>query len=431
MVTAFILAGGKGTRLSSVTGDVIPKPLVIVGGVPVIERAIKVLIRYGVKRFFISVGHLHEKIEEYLGDGSNFGVKIDYIVEDLPLGSGGALYYVKDIVDDDLIVCPGDVVFDVDFYKMLDFHKSRDALITLLAHPNVHPYDSDLILTDKNNVVTEINKKNSVRDFYYKNLVNSGIFILSPTVLEYFDCVKKVNLEHDLVNSYIEKNKVYAYRSTEYVKDVGTPERLAAAVRDVASGVVGKKNLENKQKAIFLDRDGTLNVFKDFITSADDIELISGVPDAVKAINSSGYLAIVVSNQPVIARGECTFDDVNEMFDKIETLLGKEGAYLDGIYYCPHHPDSGFDGEVKSLKIKCDCRKPNIGLIKAAEKDFNLDLSLCAIVGDSKNDVLTGKNAGLKTVLVKSGISQTIDLKPDHIAEDLSGAVEYLLNNSK
>ena len=284
-------------------------------------------------------------------------------------------------------------------------------------------------MTDEKMRVTEINKKNSERNFFYKNLVNAGIFVLSPDTLSFFKELKTVNMEHDFVASFIESGRVFAYKSAEYVKDVGTPDRFSATENDLKNGVVSAKNSENKQKAIFLDRDGTINKYKGFITDINEIELLPNVPEAIKKINASGYLAIIVSNQPVIARGECTFHEVNAMFDKIETLLGKSGAYIDGIYYCPHHPHSGYDGEVKELKIKCDCRKPEIGMLRQAEKDFNLDLSKCIMIGDGEIDVKTGKNAGIPTVLVRTGIKEDVSVIPDYYADDLLSAVNIFIKD--
>lgn len=428
-VKALILAGGKGTRLAELTKNLIPKPMVVINGKTILERAVMQLKRYGVTDIFMSVGFLNEKIRDHFGNGEKFGVKIEYIVENEPLGSGGALFFVKDKIKSDLIVCPGDVIFDVNFNKLVEYHRQKNALITLFSHPNIHPYDSDLIMTDNEMRVTEINKKNSERNFFYKNLVNAGIFVLSPETLSFFKELKAVNMEHDFVASFIESGRVFAYKSSEYVKDVGTMDRFSAAEKDLNSGVVAAKNSENKQKAIFLDRDGTINKYKGFITDINDLELLPGVPDAIKKINASGYLAIIVSNQPVIARGECTFDEVNAMFDKIETLLGKSGAYIDGIYYCPHHPHSGYDGEVKELKIKCDCRKPEIGMLKKAEKDFNLDLKKCIMIGDGELDVKTGKNAGIPTVLVKTGIKEELSIAPDYYADNLLSAVNIFIND--
>ena len=430
---ALILAGGKGTRLSEITKNEIPKPMAQLNGKPILQYAIERLKENGIEDIFISVGYLHEKIEEYFGNGQNFGVKITYICENVPLGSGGALFYLKNLVTEDFVICSGDAIFDIDIKRMYRFHKENNALITLLTHPNLHPYDSDLIISDKNHIVTEINLKNSTREFYYKNSVNAGFFIINPSTLDYFSAPVFTNLEHDFVASFIPTHKVFAYQSSEYIKDVGTPERFMLAQKDIQLGLVSQKNLKNKQKAIFLDRDGTLNVYKGFIKKSSDITLFDDVIDSIKTINQSGYLAIIVSNQPVIARGEASFQDVEEMFNKIETLLGMEGAYIDGIYYCPHHPHKGFDGEIPELKIDCGCRKPKIGLVKQAESDFNLDLSKCYIIGDTNSDIQMGINAGLKTIRVETGKVEEDKIKADYTSANLMNAVKKILedNNEK
>ena len=142
----------------------------------------------------------------------------------------------------------------------------------------------------------------------------------------------------------------------------------------------------------------------------DDFELLPGVAEAIRRINSSGYLAIVVTNQPVIARGEVSFEELDQIHNKMETLLGAEGAYLDAIYYCPHHPDKGFEGEVVELKINCDCRKPKPGMLLRAAHDFNIDLGKSWMIGDKDKDVMAGKAAGCQTVWISnSGTSSDAD----------------------
>lgn len=422
------MAGGFGTRLLEITKGEMPKPMAKIASVPLLERAILTLKKHGVTEFFISVSHMAEKIVNYFNNGEKLGVKIEYIFEETPLGSGGALYYLKGKVKEDFIVCSSDTVFEIDVKKMLSFHKKRKAVATLFTHPNTHPYDSDIVLTDRFSRVTGFILKNSERNGYYKNNVNAGFSILSAKSLDSIKECKKMNFEHDFITSLIENGeKVCAYKSSEYIKDAGTPERFYRVEKEILSGLVEDRCYKNKQKAIFIDRDGTLNVYKGFINSQEQIELEKGVCAGVKKINESGYLAIVISNQPVIARGEATFSAVEQTFDKIETLLGKEKAYLDGIYYCPHHPDKGFKGEVKRLKKDCSCRKPKIGLIEKAVKDFNLDLSSCFMIGDSEVDVLTGKNANIPQIQLQSGYKDTQKEKPTYLAYDFLDAVDFCL----
>jgi D-glycero-D-manno-heptose 1,7-bisphosphate phosphatase len=219
---------------------------------------------------------------------------------------------------------------------------------------------------------------------------------------------------------------MYCYDSPEYVKDMGTPERYEQVCRDFRTGVVAAKNLSNKQKAIFLDRDGTINKYVGFLRKIDEFELVPGAAEAIKLINESGYLAIVVTNQPVIARGEVTTSRLREIHNKMETMLGAEGAYIDALYYCPHHPDKGFQGEVIELKIDCDCRKPKPGLLFRAAQDFNIDLDNSWMIGDGKNDVGAGKAAGCRTVLIGEE-----DYGQDVTVSSLLEAVEKIVQLSE
>lgn len=427
---ALIMAGGKGTRLAEITKDELPKPMAKIAGKPIVLWSIENLRDQGVDEIYLSVGHLREKIMDYFGDGEKFGVKINYLIEDEPLGSAGALFYLKDKMDDDFIVCSGDAIFDINIKKMLDYHKKKHSILTMLIHPNLHPYDSDLVVCDANGKVLAFDKKNNVRNYYYNNNVNAGYFIVNPVALGYFKEKRKVSMEGNFIQSLIDGgNEVYAYQSAEYIKDVGMPERFYQTEKDIKNGIVHAKNSRYKQKAVFLDRDGTINIYKGFIRDSDDFELIPGVCDAIKKINASGYLAIVVTNQPVIARGECSFEELDKMFRKMETLLGMQGAYVDGIYFCPHHPHKGYEGEVPELKIECECRKPKIGMLKQAEKDFNLDLSKCVLIGDSNVDIQTARNAGIPVIRVKSDLQEQEKLSADRNTDSLIEAVDAILEN--
>ena len=203
--------------------------------------------------------------------------------------------------------------------------------------------------------------------------------------------------------------KMFCYDSPEYVKDMGTPERYEVVVKDYSRGVVSAKNLRNKQKAVFLDRDGTINKYVGFLRSVDQFELLPGAAEAIKRINRSGYLTIVVTNQPVIARGEVTVEELELIHHKMETLLGLESAYIDAVYYCPHHPHKGYEGEVVGLKIDCDCRKPKPGMLLKASQQLNVNLEQSFMVGDSENDVLAGEAAGCKSVMIGREVEGLLD----------------------
>ena len=402
-----IMAGGKGTRISSVASD-IPKPMLKIEGIPVLEREIICLRDQGFDDIILTVSHLGNIIMDYFGDGSGvspstgmpFGVHIQYYYEKEPLGNAGALFNIKDQLTEDFLLLNADSMFDIDFNRFVAFHKEHGGVVTLFTHPNSHPYDSSLIIADKNNTVTNWLTKEDPRPQWYKNRVNAGLHVINPTILDKKITTAKVDLDRQFLKPLAGKGKMFCYDSPEYVKDMGTPDRYCAVCEDFKAGRIKAKNLRHKQKAVFLDRDGTINKYVGFLRNIDQFELIDGVAKAIKRINNAGYLAIVITNQPVIARGETTLEQLDEIHNKMETLLGHEGAYLDGIYFCPHHPDKGFEGEVTELKIDCDCRKPKPGMILQAAKDFNIDLTSSWMVGDGKNDIQSGKNAGCRTALI-------------------------------
>ena len=431
---AVIMAGGKGTRLAEITKD-IPKPMVPIAGKPLLEYQIENLKENGVTRIILIVGHLGDVIREHFGNGERFGLHISYYMEQTPLGTAGALAKIKDRLDQTFFLVFGDLFININFDRFLKFHLLKQAEITLFAHPNSHPYDSDIVIADETGRVTGWSYKKDVRTSDYKNLVNAGMYVVNKTVVDWIDAVQKeknedkVDLEKQVIIPAIPSTAVFAYHSTEYVKDIGTPDRLKKVTADYLHGVCELRNLKHKQKCIFLDRDGTINKYVGFLRRVQQVELEPTAAEAIRQINESEYLAIVITNQPVIARGECSSEELDRIHNRLYTLLGKEGAYLDGLYYCPHHPDKGFEGEIKELKIECDCRKPKIGLLKKAETDLNADISHSWFVGDTSMDVQTGLNAGMHTVMLRSGDmrKEKYDVTPDIMANDLLEAVHRIL----
>lgn len=414
---AVIMAGGKGTRIASVARD-IPKPMIPIEGKPVLEHELECLREQGLTDVILTVSHLGHVIMDYFGDGSGispatgkpFGVKIEYYMEQEPLGNAGALFRLKDKLTEDFLLLNADAIFDIDFGRFVAHHREKGGLVTLFTHPNSHPYDSGLILADEDGAVRQWLAKEDERPQWYRNRVNAGLHVLSPALLEEQPDTPKIDLDRQLLKSLAGTGKMYCYDSPEYVKDMGTPERYEGVCRDYAAGLVRARNLRNKQRAIFLDRDGTINRYVGFLRDVGQFELLPGAAEAIRRINASGYLAIVVTNQPVIARGEVTREQLREIHDKMETLLGREGAYVDAIYYCPHHPHRGYPGEVAELKIDCGCRKPKPGLLLQAAEDYNIDLTKSWMIGDSENDVQAGRAAGCRTMRIgENGSASLLD----------------------
>lgn len=418
---AIIMAGGKGSRIQSVESSV-PKPMIRINGKPILQQQIAGLKNSGITDITLVTGYLGHFINEYFGDGSAFGVHISYYNETVPLGTAGALFKIPGLTQDFLLLC-GDTIFDIDFKRFIAFHKAHGGLATLMSHPNSHPYDSSLLVTqtvypdltlpqgertgempvNTCRVVKWLNKEDE--RLWYANRVNAGIEIISPELLALSKgnghptddgSGTKYDLDRDILKPAVASGRIFAYDTTEYIKDMGTPDRYYQVEKDLQNGLVASRNLARKQKAFFLDRDGTINKSAGFLTDIDDMELLPGAAKAIQLINNSGYLAVLVTNQPQIARGELTFEELDEIHKKLETLLGREGAYLDALYFCPHHPDKGFDGERGEYKTECSCRKPAPGMLLKAAEDYNIDLAASYMIGDSARDEQAGIKAGCK-----------------------------------
>ena len=354
-----IMAGGKGTRISELFPD-IPKPLIPItdtNGIskPILQWEIESLVAQGLNEIILTVSHMADKIMSYFGDGEKFNAHIIYYIEETPLGNAGALLKLRNQLTEPFLLLIADAMFDVDFTRMVKYHKEKSALVTLFTHPNSHPFDSSVLLVNQNNAVEQWLTKEDIRPEWYKNRVNAGLQVIDPKVLDLM--IERTGITSDMVGTTDENGKtikidmdrqilkplcgagvMYCYDSPEYCKDMGTPERFEQVSKDFQNGTVKAKNLSKPQKAIFLDRDGTINKHIGFLRKLEEFELLPGVAEAIKLINSFGYLAIVATNQPVVARGEVSVPELNEIHNKLETLLGKQGAYIDALYYCPHHP---------------------------------------------------------------------------------------------
>ena len=424
-----ILAGGQGSRLKERTGP-LPKPMVPVLGTPLLEYQIALCRRHGFSRILLLVHHAHEVIRTHFGDGSAFGVSLGYALEETPRGTAGALHDALPQLLDRFLVLFGDTYLDVDLRRMWDVHAQRGADTTLFAHPNDHPSDSDLIELDEQGFVRALHPYPHAeeRDI----LASAALFVVERRGLE---GAAPADVPSDLTRQMLTRmlhagRRLYAYVSPEYIKDVGTPRRLDQVERDITAGVPERLSGRTLRSAVFLDRDGTLNRDVHHLNSVEQVELLEGSSAAVRRINHAGCLAVVVTNQAVVARGDVTKEALARIHIRLKHRLAAAGAYLDAIYVCPHHPDSGFAGEVPGLKIACDCRKPGTGMIDAACRDFAVDRARAGLVGDTTSDLETGRRAGLKTVLVRTGCAGQDGkhaFRPDYIAPDLGAAASWIL----
>ena len=393
-----VIAGGKGTRFSKFSKK--PKILTKFKNLRLIDIYLKIYKKNNFKKINFLLGHKSEEIINYLKKKKN---KIDIIVEKKPLGTGGCLANLKFTKHTDLMIIMGDILTDFDVKKFLDFHKKKKADITLFVHPNDHPYDSDLINLGENNKVVDFFSKNRKRKIYSDNLATAGIYIIKSNILKNLNKNKYQDISKDIIlKSIRRKKKVFAYKSADYAKDVGTPKRYFQTLNDLKSKKLILFKKKKKNVAIFLDRDGVLNKEKKNFKYSNPCDLHPGVINSLRKINKSKYLSIIISNQPAIAKGFVTKKFVENSHKKLQTILGLKNVFVNDIIYCPHHPERGHKGEIKKYKINCKCRKPKNGMIMKAKKMYNIDLKKSYFVGNNIVDFKVAKTSKIKPIIVNN-----------------------------
>ncbi len=402
---AVIIAGGLGTRAHSMTGDVIPKALLPLDGVPIVIRQMRALAAEGIVRLCVLGGHLGAQLEPALKpEAEALGMTLSVLVEASPLGTAGCLTTMGTVTEDTLIVY-GDMLFDLDLAALARHRARVPAALTILCHPNDHPRTSDIVV-ERNGYLTRLLPRKQPREGDFRNLVPAGLYVASPAFFARLTPGVTADMIHDVIPHMLADGvAVGLYDTPEYMRDSGSPSRHAAAEADLRAGRVRAAHLSIKRPAVFFDCDGVLNrdVGGHGIVRADQVEMIDGAAEAVRLARESGRLAIAVTNRPQVAKGFLDRDGLDGVIGRLEAELAEGKGVLDRIYFCPHHPDRGFPGEVAELKVDCDCRKPKPGMILQAARELPVDLSRSAIVGDSLRDIGAARAAGIWAYGVRTG----------------------------
>lgn len=424
-----VLAGGKGTRLGLADR---PKPMVPIAGKPLLERLVEVGIASGFDEFVFLNGHMAHVIEDHFGDGSRFGARITHVREPAPLGTAGSVHYARELLTEPFIVLYGDILIDVDLAHFVRFHREHGGLATLFVHPNDHPHDSDLVSVGKDARITAFHPKPHTPGQLLPNLVSAALYVIEPEAIDFVPDGTASDWAKDVFPRILAAGRpLHAYRSIEYAKDMGTPDRLAKGEADLSSGRVRQLSRRSPKPAIFVDRDGVLNREIDGVHRPEDLVLLGGVGPAVKAVNRAGIPLICITNQPDVAKGFMTFDTLETVLAALDTQLARDGAYLDELYYCPHHPEKGWEGEIPELKVECDCRKPKPGMLRNAADDHNIDLPGSWMIGDRFADLAAAREVGALTALVRTGHAgadrNRFGFEADLEADDFAAAVDRIL----
>jgi histidinol-phosphate phosphatase family protein len=432
-----IVAGGAGTRLRARLGD-LPKPMIPIAGKPLLQHLLELARQYGFADLIFFVHYRADLIEQYFGDGKKFGVRIRYVLEREPLGTAGAVRAGLHLLAGRFLVMYGDTMVNVDLDRLWDAHARHGAAATLLLHPNDHPLDSDLVEVSADSWIVAFHNRPHPHNVWRQNLVNAGLYVLEKSALEFeggaaappYQSARVFDFGRDLFPAMLARGaKLFGYHSPEFIKDIGTPDRYDRICAQFEAGVVQRSSLATPQRAVFLDRDGTLVYDRDCLRTAEDLNLLPGAARAIHQLNLAGWRTVVVTNQPVIAKGWCSETELRTIHNKLETLLGREHAFLDRIYFCPHHPENGFVGERPELKMDCECRKPRTGMIRKAVADLNIDLKQSWLIGDTTTDLQTARNAGVKSILVQTGSAgkdRKHEAKPDFVFATLNEAADFI-----
>ena len=429
---AVILAGGKGTRLAErLNGR--PKPLVDIDGRPLLARQFGHLRAAKVTEILVLANHGITDVEVFCRDPTFEDLKITVIDDGEPRGTAGALLNVFDVLAERFFVIYGDTLFDIDLDRFWSEHALSGAQASLLLHPNDHPFDSDLVEVDGQLRIIGFHAPPHGQEEWLPNLVNAAMYIIERGAIAFWrDYPRPSDIARDLFPAMLRRTtRMQGYLSFEYIKDIGTPKRLDLAVQHLRMGVVERARKSSPQALVFMDRDGTINELRGHLAKAEDFTLIEGAAQAIRNLNGSEYRVVVATNQPVLARGECDFAELRRIHAKLETQIGKFGAFVDRIEVCPHHPDRGFVGEAAGLKVTCKCRKPGTLMVERACEALNADRARSWFIGDSTADMLCAARAGLRSVLVatgEGGLDGKYAVRPDYTADDLSSAVSFILN---
>jgi histidinol-phosphate phosphatase family protein len=427
-----ILAGGKGSRLNAEERG-LPKCLMPVGGKPVLLHQLDWCARWGLSHVRLYIAQMGNQVRHFVENNAPLWPKlnISFFEEPFPAGTAGGLALDPARPDEDFLLIYGDIIFNLNLERLYAFHRNKKADLTLVVHPNDHPYDSDLLDVDSDDrVVAVYPKPHDVSELPRRNLVNAAFYVLSPVVYPYIPAGVPSDFARDILSQLIQEIRVYGYNTLEYIKDMGTPDRLAAVSEDVQLGLPEQASYNNRRPAVFLDRDGVLNPEKGFLTRWQDYELLPGVAEAVKELNRRRWPVIVVTNQSGLARNLMTETDLRLIHNRLDQLLAEHGAWVDDLYYCPHHPDKGYPEENPTLKVVCSCRKPAPGMLLMAAERHHLHLSGSWMIGDARRDIEAGRAAGASVIGVRTGFACRDALWPPEVyCADLAEAVRFLTHD--
>ena len=381
---AIVLAGGAGTRLRPLTLDR-PKPMVLVGGKPFLEHLIVMLRENGITDILLLLGYLPEKVKEYFGDGSAFGVRIQYSIGTPEDETGTRLQNASPMLHDTFLLLYCDNYWPMNLQKMLEFYYEKGVSGMITVYNN---RDGGAEYGSKHNVRVE---DDSFVSFYgpfsedpQLNAVDIGFFIMSKKSVLSLIPAGNFSFQDIVLPKLIARKELVGFRTDHPYYAITSPDRIPIIERFLTP-----------RKIVFLDRDGTINKKMsphEYIRRWEEFEFLPTVLKSFQVLTDAGYEIFIITNQRGIARGLMTEDNLQDIHKKMVAEIEKCGGRVSGIYYCPHGNDDN-----------CFCRKPKPGMLFAAARDHALNLTKSVFIGDSENDRMAGEAAGCRMIMLNAG----------------------------
>jgi len=373
---AVILAGGRGERMRPLT-DIRPKPMIEVQGKPFLEHQIILLRDQGFRRFLLLLGYLPQVVQDYFGDGSKWGVQIDYNITAVEDNTGRRVKLAEAKLDDCFMLVYCDNYWPLDMDRMWKRFTEANTPLMVTVYSNKDNYTKSVLKVDEAGFVTVYDKKKKTPDLQGTEI--SFMIVRKELIAQMPE--GNVSLEETLFPPLIAKHQLAAYVTHHRYYSVGDTFRLPITEQFLA-----------RRPAIILDRDGVLNEKApraQYVRNWSEFKWLPGVKETLRQLNEAGFKVIIVSNQAGINRGAMTEADLADIHLKMVKEVEQSGGRIDAIYYCPHDWEEG-----------CECRKPKPGMLFQAQHDFNLDLSRTYFIGDDERDAQAADAAGCLAALV-------------------------------
>jgi D,D-heptose 1,7-bisphosphate phosphatase len=382
-----ILVGGLGTRLGERTKTT-PKPLLDVGGAPFLETLFGEARRRGFDNFLLLAGHLSEAVISFLNERdieNRFACRVELSLEPTPLGTGGALVYALPRLQDEFLLLNGDTWFDFNWLDLIAAAR-RDGANAALSLREIREPDRYDTVELAGSLVRAIRPRG---ENLASALINGGVYYLTRRAIE--GSSSPSSLEDGILRSLVGRGGLRAYPYSGFFIDIGVPDSLAAAAQ-----LVPKRRC---RPAVFLDRDGVLNIDHGYVHDPQQVEWVSGAKEAVKLLNDAGYYVFVVTNQAGVAKGLYCEEGIRALHRWMAQELAAAGASIDDWRYCPYHSE----GSVAEYRAAHDWRKPSPGMLLDLLAHWPVRREGCFLIGDKMSDLEAAEAAGMPGYLFEGG----------------------------